>query len=169
MQAARIRRWAAVVPAVILSCGLARGGPPSAATVAAPSREASHSTPAAHPTEPVGRRPGDVIVLKGGTVLDGMQIVRSSPKEFVLEIVGGVTLTVPRAQVDRVTRDNLTAADARKARSEARAESGELLPGLKLSTQFVNLFFQCGEGKNSVTGYMFSQREINSNIFYVVR
>jgi hypothetical protein len=100
---------------------------------AAPDADAEESdAPAAEAPRP--RRPGDVVRLKSGSVLEGVQVLRGLPSEYVIEVSEGITVRIPRSQVVLpIEYDNLEEADLRRMRAEAaRAGKSRLIPGQKM-------------------------------------
>lgn len=58
--------------------------------------------------QPKAEKPrGDVITLKSGQVVEGLQILRENSAFYVLEITNSVTLDIPRRQVVSVEYDNI--------------------------------------------------------------
>ena len=81
--------------------------------------------------------PGDIVTLKDGRQLKGMQVLKATPGAYVVEILrGGVTLSIPRGQVASVTYDAyIPRKDAGQSRVEQPAES--LVPGQRLPSDVV--------------------------------
>ena len=67
--------------------------------------------------EPEPARPrGDLLTLKSGQVIEGLQILRTDGAYYVLEIIEGITLNIPRRQVVSVDYDDFDpVADRRKS------------------------------------------------------
>ncbi len=86
------------------------------------------------PDAPAGASPGeaqqgDVILLENGSQMDGVQVVRENPVSYVVEIVEGVTMELPRTQVKSIVYDDIDplAERLRRARERASGESDEIL------------------------------------------
>lgn len=128
--------------ALLLGAAMAQA-PAAAKTSAKPAAEDTAESDAVKPAEtaepgppsvPAKSKTGDILTLVDGTVVDGVQIVRVSPKEYVVEIIEGVTLAIPRNQVKSVKQDNISSLDLRKMRAQAAArESSSLIPGMQFA------------------------------------
>jgi len=87
------------------------------------------ATPSDAPKAPAV--PGDVLVLKSGTQMTGVQVLRETPQFYEVEVVKGVKIQVPRRQVESVIYDDVDPTrDARMKelfpeQQEVTIESGE--------------------------------------------
>jgi hypothetical protein len=54
---------------------------------------------------PVNPR-GDILTLKSGQVIEGLQILRQNSANYILEVIDGITLDIPRRQVVSVDYDD---------------------------------------------------------------
>ena len=97
--------------------------------------------PAAAPKEEaVPKEPeapaGDVITFKSGAVLGGIQVVKRSPAVIEIEIIPGVTLSIPRKQVVNVAYDEFEP-EQQRADNVTAPRSGEVsvIPGDKLKPE----------------------------------
>jgi hypothetical protein len=134
--------------AAVLLCASAVGQAPSAPGAAAnapaaadkaPAKgdkdaKADASAPPATPAPPPKPKGGDIITLNDGTVIDGVQIVKESPRELLLQITSEVKLSIPRSQVKSIQRDNISAEDVKHgAAAAAQKDASGVIPGMKLS------------------------------------
>ncbi len=106
-------KFSLVVPAVLAmfsAFALAQNAPPPATA----SEDAQAEPPAAAETpgqvtsvapEPDKPR-GDVLTLKSGQVIQGLQILRETSANYVLQVIEGITLNIPRRQVVSVEYDD---------------------------------------------------------------
>jgi len=80
---------------------------------------------------------GDVLVLKNGRTMDGVQILRENPIAYVVQIVEGVEMEIDRSQVESVTYDDIDpmVERLRRAREGTRGEQDEI-PAQRLDPQF---------------------------------
>lgn len=62
-------------------------------------------------------RSGDLLHLKSGQTLSDVQILRSTPRFFEVQFVDGLTMEVPRTQVDSVEWDNIDPLDVRRSQA----------------------------------------------------
>ena len=92
----------------------ATGAEPAAADATAePTPGAPPAAPP--PAEPAPEPPrGDTLTLKSGQVIQGMQILRATSTSFVVEVIQGVTLNVPRRQVVSVDYDDFDPLTAKR-------------------------------------------------------
>ena len=75
---------------------------------------------------------GDVINLRSGRVIKGVQVLRAKAGFYEIEVTKDVKLLIPRRQVVKIDYDGIEP-NARGARPEAPADSGgSLLQGTKL-------------------------------------
>jgi hypothetical protein len=71
--------------------------------------------PPAAPAEPAKVRPGDVVKLKNGKELVGVQVVRETPTIVEVQVVPGVEpISLLRKQVVEIVYDNLQASDIKE-------------------------------------------------------
>ncbi|MBI4559530.1 MAG: hypothetical protein HY706_18230, partial [Candidatus Hydrogenedentes bacterium] len=85
-----------------------------------------------------GELKGDVVVLKSGKVLEGVQIVRESPAEYEVELVnsGAVTLLIPRKQVTSVQYDDVDPVRERRLKAmHPKEQAQSLIPSEKLAPE----------------------------------
>ncbi len=81
-------------------------GSPPPPLPSAPDNTASPAEPGATPGEAPQLLPGDVITLKNGSVLSGVQVLKKTPTDYEVEILeGSVTLSIPRDQVKSIEYD----------------------------------------------------------------
>lgn len=82
----------------------------------------------AAPTDPLGAaraQGGDVIVMKSGAIMGGVQVIRSTTRVYEIEIVPGAEpMIIPRRQVESVELDDID--PLREARRRARNPEPEL-------------------------------------------
>jgi len=134
-------------PFCVLVCGLLALGfcsyaqppvggdaPAAPEATAAPEAAAPQATAEA-PGQTPAASSGDVITLKNGKKVIG-QVLKRTPRDFEVEIVQGVTLTIPRKQIESVEYDDLEP----RAGASQQAPPGEtgrqdLIPGRKLSSE----------------------------------
>lgn len=110
---------------------------PDAATVDADAPEAES---VADPVEAARRKGGDLLVMKSGAVMSGVQILKSTPTTFEIEVVKGMKpLVIPRRQVESVEYDDLDPArDARHADSRPKPQDDLMTDGKELSPELVD-------------------------------
>lgn len=114
---------------------------PAPATAApAPSAPADATTPAA-PAVPapaaapaVSAAGGDVIVLKSGKRIVG-QILKRTPRDFEVQLIQGVTLTIPRKQIETFELDEIEAKTVGAPSAGGSSAQQDMIPGAKLSPQ----------------------------------
>ncbi|MDZ4859792.1 MAG: hypothetical protein SGI88_12495 [Candidatus Hydrogenedentes bacterium] len=82
---------------------------------------------------------GDVITLNNGHEYRGLQVIRSTASEIILEVTEEVSIKVPRRQIRSVQYDNINPieerAKAKLAQETAAAAGITLLSGQKVSTE----------------------------------
>jgi len=105
--------------------------PEAAAAAQPPEPEAPAPAPLAAPV-PLGPK-GDVITFKRGAVLGGVQVVKRTPLVVELEIIPGVTLSIPRKQVVNIEYDDFEPQLGRE--SAAQPPTPEEIPGDKLKPE----------------------------------
>lgn len=91
---------------IIAACNLTPFG---AAAQDAPA-SADNAAPPDNGANPAPQAPltGDVIHLKSGTVMSGVQVLRGTPMYYEVQIVEGVEpMQIPRRQVDHIDYDNI--------------------------------------------------------------
>ena len=132
--------------ALALACTSAYAqGLPSPAP-AAPAESTAMGVPAAAADSPAGAASsntpqllpgGDILRLKNGTVLSGVQVLRKTPTDYEIEIVAGsVTLSIPRDQVKTVEYDDIEPLEMRsKAATAAGNKPPSEFPGQRLSPE----------------------------------
>ncbi len=78
---------------------------------------------------------GDVIYLRSGSIMSGVQIIRSTPLFYAVELVQGVEpLLIPRNQVERVEYDDIDPArDRIRERLRPKREEVSLASGEQVS------------------------------------
>ncbi|GMU93248.1 MAG: hypothetical protein AMXMBFR4_23060 [Candidatus Hydrogenedentota bacterium] len=117
--------------------------PPVGASAPADGAEtaASDATPATQPASSITSSEdssGDVIILNDGTEYRGFQIIKETPGEFILEIVEGVTISIPRrlvrlpVQYDHIDPNLLK---RERAAAKAKAAQSTLISAQRLSPE----------------------------------
>jgi hypothetical protein len=97
------------------------------------------SLEAADPLEAARAKGGDILFMKSGAIMSGVQILKSTPLQYEVQIVSGVPpLTIPRRQVDRVEYDDIDPArDARQAANRPKPQDQIMTNGKELSPELV--------------------------------
>lgn len=109
---------------------------PTAAPVApAPEPSASPAPPAPAAAAAPAKEEGDVITLKSGAVMKGVQVIRRTPVELVVQVTDDVTLSIPQKQVANVKLDGIDPVNAARQKTDSAPKEGSLIPGDKLSPQ----------------------------------
>lgn len=110
-----------MVAAVLFAPAAYTQPPPPPAAAPAPEEAAEPVDAPPSPAEEAAPAPkGDVITLKNGKVMSGVQVLRESPTTIHVQIVAGVDpLAIPRSQIAEIQYDNLSAEEAEEASAEA--------------------------------------------------
>ncbi len=74
---------------------------------------------------------GDILSLKTGGRIIG-QVVKRTPKEYMVEIAAGVTIGIPRRQVESIAYDDIDPRVGRRRTSE-EDDNKHLIPGSEVS------------------------------------
>lgn len=117
MMIARLALLTVLVTTLAYSQAPAASADPAASTAPAATTDAvapplepaapPETAPAAIAPPPAPEPPrGDTITLKSGQVISGLQIIKATSTDYVVEIIEGVTLNVPRRQVVKVEPDD---------------------------------------------------------------
>jgi hypothetical protein len=148
----------------------AKPKPKADAAKGAKAAEEDKETPPPPPPPPPKPKSGDVITLVDGTVIDGVQIIKESPKEMVLQVISGVELAIPRAQIKEVKRDNITALDVKRGVTQAtQPASHDLLPGMKFSGKLsADISKPPAEFKNEDVGVVLTELCKRANVDVVL-
>jgi hypothetical protein len=94
----------------------------SPAVTAAPTPEAGAET--ATPDEAAAPVAGDVITMKDGKVITGVQVVRATPSIIAIQIVPDVEpLELPRKMVESIAYDNLRPEDVKLGMADGSGEA----------------------------------------------
>ncbi len=96
--------------------------------------EKKEETPA--PAAPEEPSKGDTVMLKSGTVLKNVQVLRRLPAQLEVEVSPDVILAIPRKQIDKVIYDDIEPLKDRLAKPAAQAENqSNLIPGDKIKLE----------------------------------
>jgi preprotein translocase subunit YajC len=91
---------------------------------------------------PVEQQDGDEIVLTTGKTLGHVQVLRTTPSGYVVQLIKGVTLDVPRAMVMRVNYDEREPEGTADAPVKvAQQTEHEMLQGQKLAPDVARKLF----------------------------
>lgn len=84
-------------------------------------------------------RGGDVLIMKSGAILGGVQILRSSPLNYYVELLPGMEpMVIPRRQVTKVEYDDIDPLRERRRRKSVPKPEDELMAdGKELDPDFV--------------------------------
>lgn len=78
---------------------------------------------------------GDVLRLKSGAILEGVQVLRRTPAAYVVEILEGINLEVPTSQVVAVEYDDVEPLRQRRRRALLRGrEQPHLVAGRQIAS-----------------------------------
>jgi len=108
-------------------------GSTSSAPVAGPNGPPASPAPAAAATP--AKEEGDVITLKSGAVMKGVQVIRRTPVELLVQVTDDVTLSIPQKQVANVKLDSIDPVNVTRQKTDSTPQEGSLIPGDKLSPQ----------------------------------
>ncbi len=114
---------------------------PAPADAKGPAAPAKAGEEAAPPEEALAapvERSGDIVTLKSGKILSGGQIVRSTPKAYLVQFGDtGEPLEIPRRMVAGIQYDEVDPLKARREAvlDESRQAEGEMLAGERLSPE----------------------------------
>jgi len=115
-----------IAVASLAPCAVSTGQAPGPAPAEDEGPAPEGETPTAAPVAP-----GDILVLKTGSQMTGVQVLRETPQYYEVEVVKGVTIQVPRRQVERVVYDDVDPAREERVKElfpeqqEVTIESGE--------------------------------------------
>lgn len=116
------------LPAILASAGIvvhAHGAGPVHATASGTAAQENVSAGSV-PVEPAPAKPrGDVLTLKSGQVIEGLQILRENSANYILGIIDGITLEIPRRQVVSVDYDDFD--------PKLRTRKSTMIPGQRIS------------------------------------
>ncbi len=95
------------------------------------------AAPEAPMPPPAMPKQGDVVMLKSGAVLDGVQVLRHTPKEYEIELVEGTEpLRIPSKQVLSVEYDDIDPLRLRRQQALMQKQGeGNLIPGRRLKQE----------------------------------
>jgi hypothetical protein len=91
------------------------------ATEGAEAGAAEANSGAAAPAAEPAPLKGDVIHLKSGAILDGVQVLRRTPNSVIVEVLPGTNITIPRSQVVRIDYDAIDPRQQKKDRERMAA------------------------------------------------
>lgn len=84
------------------------------------------------PLEAARAKGGDILMMKSGAIMSGVQIIRSSPTQYEVEILPGMEpMKIPRRQVKMVEMDNIDPLRERRLRESMPKPEDELMTGGK--------------------------------------
>ena len=92
----------------------------------------------ASPLELARAKGGDILVMKSGVVMGGVQIIRSSPLVYEVELISGMDpMVIPRRHVERVEYDDIDPLREKRLRDQApKLEIELIVDGKELDPEF---------------------------------
>ena len=135
-----IAQWRTFIVAIGVMAIALQGFAQAPEPEAAPPAEETAATPPAPPPPPASEVPvptGDVIHLKGGKSLTGVQVIRKTPTGILVEVYFGVApITIMQSQIESIDYDNFDPRrDKRPEASSAASGDSIGIPGLQLSPE----------------------------------
>ena len=96
-------------------------------------KKGAEGTEAAKPAAPAVEIKGDVVTLKSGAQLKGVQVLSQTASEVEVDVGAGVVLAIPRRQVQDIQFDDI---EPKRTKQPADAsQKGDLFPGNKLKPE----------------------------------
>lgn len=96
-------------------------------------KKGAEGTEAAKPAVPAVEIKGDVVTLKSGAQLKGVQVLSQTANEVEVDVGAGVVLVIPRRQVQHIQPDDI---EPKRTKQPADAsQKGDLFPGNKLKPE----------------------------------
>jgi hypothetical protein len=91
--------------------------------------------PAAKEADPTASLKGDVVILKNGKQLKGVQVVSKTANEIEVEVTSGVRMTIPRKQVQDIQLDDIEPSAIKPGAAANAPKEGEVFEGNKLKPE----------------------------------
>ncbi|MFP6584482.1 MAG: hypothetical protein VCD00_18260 [Candidatus Hydrogenedentota bacterium] len=105
-----------------------------------PAESLKFEVPAVDPLEKARGRGGDIIIMHSGAIMSGVQILKSTPTSYDIEVIPGrKPLTIPRRQVKRVEYDDIDPTrEARHQANRPKPQDEIMTDGKELSPELVD-------------------------------
>lgn len=105
-----------------------------------PAESLESEEPTLSPLEKARAKGGDIIIMRSGAIMSGVQILKSTPSSYDIEIIPGrKPMTIPRRQVKSVEYDDIDPTrEARHQANRPKPQDEIMTDGKELSPELVD-------------------------------